>query len=37
MKERVDLYGGDLSAAKRPGGGFAVRVRLPLPLESGSE
>ncbi len=30
MRERAELYGGDLSAGARPEGGFAVRARLPL-------
>jgi signal transduction histidine kinase len=30
MRERVTLYGGKFDAAARPGGGFAVRVLLPL-------
>jgi signal transduction histidine kinase len=30
MRERVSLYGGKFDAGARPGGGFAVRVLLPL-------
>jgi signal transduction histidine kinase len=30
MRERVALYGGRLDAGHRPGGGFAVRVLLPI-------
>ena len=38
MRERVELYGGLLQAGSRPGGGFAVRVRLPTrPLVPGAE
>jgi len=30
MRERVALYGGQFTAGRRPGGGFAVRVLLPV-------
>jgi signal transduction histidine kinase len=30
MRERVSLYGGDLTAGPRPEGGFGVRARIPI-------
>lgn len=30
MRERAGLFGGELTAGPRPGGGFVVRARLPL-------
>jgi signal transduction histidine kinase len=32
MRERAALFGGTFTAGNRVGGGFAVRVHLPLPL-----
>ena len=30
MRERVSVFGGEMTAGPRPGGGFGVHVRLPL-------
>ena len=32
MRERAALLGGDFSAGPRPGGGFRVAARLPVPV-----
>ena len=34
MRERAALLGGDFSAAPRPGGGFRVTARLPVPARA---
>lgn len=36
MKERVTSMGGDFSAGPRPGGGYEVKARLPMPSRIGS-
>ena len=35
MRERAALLGGDFSAGPRPGGGFRVAARLPVPVPAG--
>jgi signal transduction histidine kinase len=34
MRERVRVYGGELSAEPQPGGGFAVRAQIPFVQEA---
>ncbi|WP_026414153.1 sensor histidine kinase [Actinomadura oligospora] len=34
MRERAAVYGGEVDAAPRPGGGFAVRARIPVREEA---
>jgi signal transduction histidine kinase len=31
MRERVDLFGGNVTAGPKPGGGFRVVATLPVP------
>jgi signal transduction histidine kinase len=36
LRERIAIYGGELDAAPRPGGGWRVRARFPVePLRTG--
>ncbi len=37
MRERVEVYGGQFSAGPQPGGGFAVKARLPIDGEGANE
>jgi len=32
MRERVEIYDGELRSGPRPGGGFEVRATLPIPV-----
>jgi signal transduction histidine kinase len=36
LRERIGLYGGELDAGPRPGGGWRVRARIPLEGLGGS-
>jgi signal transduction histidine kinase len=36
MRERVEVYGGELTSGPRPGGGFVVRAVLPIVSDSSS-
>jgi hypothetical protein len=33
MRERAEMFGGELTAGPLPGGGFRVLAHLPLPAE----
>ena len=37
LRERLAVYGGDLSAGPRPGGGWRLRARIPLCASGASE